>query len=450
MATYAKVLLSGATYGSHQDIAIDTTYTTIHQTSTTSGAIEDVTVVVYNQNDAAVGITISIEQDGTVIKTFTDSVPANSSKTVVSQVTLGENIDVKIKQSVSGSPALSASNLIIGNSNDVYKAALDGSGVSTAISNIGSGSAFAVDAVNGYLFKGSGSYELKVYSLTTGLLLKTYTQSDLGTNILQSSSQYTAIPAQKKLHMNYVASATAVLDYSDIDSPVVTTVFQGGSNNVAYSGANQYGVFGFYSGSSQLYFYPWDSLTTASTNIGISSGWSIVSSAGGVLRGDPNGNGWAIFQGNGSYYAAHGTWSGGTPSSVASVPEFYAAECVFDGNGNIIYIPSINNGSYPIRKYALTSNSSSAFASTTSADYVKATNQNRGSMVRVNDGTNDVFIFHNSNNTGSKVVLSNLSVSTLANNPYNNLNHFSDMGTFTGKADQAPMYFTGYANQQLP
>jgi hypothetical protein len=70
-------------------------------------------------------------------------------------------------------------------------------------------------------------------------------------------------------------------------------------------------------------------------------------------------------------------------------------------------------------------------------------------MPPINDGTNDVFIFHNKNNTASKVVLSDCSVSTLANDPYSGTEN-NDLGTFTGKPPQTPMYFTGYANQQLP
>ena len=449
MATYAKVLLSGATYGSHEDIAINATYTTIHQTSTTSGAIEDVTVVVYNPTSAAIGITISIEQDGTSIKTFTDSIPANDSKAVISQLTLGENIDIKIKQSVSGSPLINDSKLIIGNSNTVYTADLDGSNLSTFASNGSGARSFAVDNVNGYVFKGDNGYGLSVYSLNTGETLATYTTTELGTTIYSQAAQYTAIPAEKKLHMCYVGVATAVLDYSDLSSPVKTEVLYNGSTKVLHSGANLYGVFGFTSSTSTMFFYTWDSLTSSSTSESISSGWNIVQSYGGVVRGDPTGNGWAVFQDNGSAYAVHGTWDGGTPYKRDSVPEFYAAECVFDGNGNIIYVPETVNSSYPIRKYALTSNTSSAQASSYSNDYTKTNNQYRGSVVPVNDGTNDVWIFHNKNNTATKVVLSDLSLSALSSDPYSGTEG-NDLGTFTGKEDQVPMYFTGYANQQLP
>lgn len=448
MATYAKVLLSGATYGSHEDIAIDATYTTIHQTSTTSGAIEDVTVVVYNPTSAAIGITISIEQDGTVVKSFTDSVPANDSKTVINQLTLGENIDVKIKQSADGSATISDSNLIIGNSDDIYTADLDGSNLSTFKSNIGHNSAFSVDAANGYLFKGSGSYNINVYSLQSGELLQSWDSSDIGTTSYIVNSRITAIPTEKKLHVNYVGSATTVIDYSDISAPTSTTVTNGGAN-IFHSGANKYGVFGFADGNNNLYFFPWNSLTAFSASTLLSGGWNIVGSYGGVVRGDPNGSGWAVFQGQGSSGAAHGTWANSTPASTTSVPEYYGAECVFDGNGNIIYIPTLVNSTYRIRKYALTSSTYSAQAGSYSDDYTKTIKQYRGSLIPINDGSNDVFIFHNKNNTASKIVLSDCSVSTLANDPYSGTEG-ADLGTFTGAPSQVPMYFTGYANQQLP
>jgi len=202
MATYAKVLLSGATYGSHEDIAIDTTYTTIHQTSTTSGAIEDVTVVVYNPTSAAVGITISIEQDGTVIKSFADSIPANDSKTVISQVTFGENVDVKIKQSVSGDPVLDNSTLIIGNNNNIYTADLDGSNLSTFQSSLGPSTCFGVDPVNGYLFKASATYDIRVYSLLDESLITTLNMPDLGLSTYLYQSQFTVVPLAKKTCSN--------------------------------------------------------------------------------------------------------------------------------------------------------------------------------------------------------------------------------------------------------
>jgi len=453
MATYAKVLLSGATYGSHEDIAIDTTYTTIHQTSTTSGAIEDVTIVVYNPTSTAVGITISIEQDGTVIKSFADGIPANDSKTVISQVTFGENVDVKIKQSVSGDPVLDNSTLIIGNNNNIYTADLDGSNLSTFQSSLGPSTCFGVDPVNGYLFKASATYDIRVYSLDDESLVTTLNMTTLGLSTYIPNSQFTVVPLAKKLVVTYMGQYTAVIDYSSgIESATLQRARYNGNTDMHYCSANLYGVIGVNSSNTSVVFMlPWDDLEgSAYPTPSVSGAYNICNSANGKTSGDVNGSGWSIFQGNGSYSAAHGTWDGGASAvTTTSVPEYYAAECVFDGNGNIIYIPSISNSTYRIRKYALTSNTHSAQAGSYSDDYTKTANQYRGPMPPINDGTNDVFIFHNKNSTASKVVLSDCSVSTLSNDPYSGT-EADDLGTFVGKAPQTPMYFTGYANQQLP
>ncbi len=448
MATYAKVLLSGATYGSHEDIALDATYTTVHQTSTTSGAIEDVTVVLYNSGSSDVGVTISIEQDGTAIKTYTDSVPANDSKAVISQVTLAENIDVKIKQTESGVSVFSASNLITGNSNDIYTADLDGSNSSSQIDNIGHESAFAVDPVNGYLFKGEGSYSINVYSLSTGALLQEWTVSDLTSTCHIPNSRITAVPAVKKLVVNYVEGATMVIDYADIAAPSPVTVTYSG-NAIKHAGANLYGVFGQYSTNGNLHFFTWGNLTSPAYSASVSYLNNMLNAYGGVIRGDVNGSGFAAFGGQNQVATAHGTWDGASSPSVLAVPEYYVADCVFDGNGNVIYIPSTVSSSYRIKKYALTTNSYSAQASSYSDDYTKTIKTKRGQMSPINDGSDDVLIFHNKNNTASKVVLSTCTVSTLSNDPYSG-SEGDDLGTYTGVPSGTPMFFTGYANQQLP
>src|SRR5210317_1061342 len=243
MATYAKVLLSGATYGSHEDIPLDASYKTVHQTSTTSGAVEDVTVVLYNDYTLSYTFTVSIEQDGTVIKTFSVTVPAGESKNALGQVTLGENVDVKIKYSADANPVFSNESLIFhdNTAGSIITCDKDGANrtevaLDSHVSN--DPSSFAIDTINNVMFVFDPDVDsIFSYDLITGNKLGVIT----GITTAYQNINLHASGYAKKLILVTQYSSVKYYDYSTTYDHSSETGFvrYNGSTNLNYAGINR-------------------------------------------------------------------------------------------------------------------------------------------------------------------------------------------------------------------
>lgn len=448
MATYAKVLLSGATYGSHEDIPLDASYKTVHQTSTTSGAVEDVTVVLYNDNTLSYTFTVSIEQDGTVIKTFSVTVPAGESKNALSQVTLGENVDVKIKYSADPNPVFSNESLIFHDNTAGSMITCDKDGANRTevaldshVSN--DASAFAIDTINNVMFVFDQDVDtIFSYDLVTG--------NKLG-GITNITTSYTGISLyasgyEKKLIVVVQGSRVEYYDYSSTYDHSSETGFvqYNGSNNIQWAGINRYGVIGVYSSNnSNLFFWSWADIDGSQTTT--LSGLTNIyySAAAGGICGQPDGDGWCIFSNNASYSTYYGKIGNGT-NNATTWPYSYRGS--FAGlDDDYVYLVA-GNTSYDHLKIAYGSTSSTASITTSSSSIGPHEDYRHHTCPIITDGTNDCIFFPTSFSIG-KIAIDAFTFAELANDPVPSA---APNGVLTGAASPENVYFTGYANQQLP
>lgn len=449
MATYAKVLLSGATYGGYEDIPLGTSYKTVHQTSTTSGAVEDVTVVLYNDNTLSYTFTVSIEQDGTVIKTFPVTVPAGESKNALSQVTLGENVDVKIKYSTDPNPLFSNESLIFHDNTAGSIITCDKDGANrTAVAldshTSSNATSFAIDTINNVLFVfDSSAYSVFSYDLITGNQLGTISNVIVSyTNISLYASGYA-----KKLIVVSHGSQVRYYDYSSTYTHTSETgyVRYNGSTQMDYAGINRYGVFAVSSSvtTNALYFWEWSDIGGTQTD-SLSASNIYYSASQGGLCGQPDGNGWCVVSNSSSYTTYYGKLGNGE-NSVTTWPSSYRGS--FAGlDDDYVYLVS-GNTSYDHLKIAYGSTSSTASITTSSATIAPYEDYRHHTCPIITDGTNDCIFFPNANGSIAKIAISAFTYAELANDPVTST---TPNGVLTGAAPPASVYFTGYANQQLP
>lgn len=449
MATYAKVLLSGATYGGYEDIPLGTSYKTVHQTSTTTGAIEDVSVVLYNDNTRAYTFTVSIEQDGTVINTFPVTVPAGESKTALSQVTLAENVDVKIKYSSDPNPVFSGESLIFHDNTAGSMITCDKDGanrtavaLNTHVSN--DATSFAIDTINNVLFVfDSDIYSIISYDLITGNKLGTISNVVISyTNISLYASGYA-----KKLIVASHGSQVRYYDYASTYDHTGPTgyVRYNGSTQMKYAGINRYGVFAVNNSvtADQLYFWEWDDIGgTQTDSLSISNVY--YSAQGGGIVGQPDGNGWCVVSNSAAYSTHYGKMGSGASSST-TWPSAYRGS--FAGlDDDYVYLVA-GNSSYDHLKIAYGSTSSTASISNTAATIAPYEDYRHHTCPIITDGTNDCIFFPNTNGSIAKIAIDAFTYSELATDPVTGI---TPNGVLTGAAPPSSVYFTGYANQQLP
>jgi hypothetical protein len=452
MATYAKVLLSGATYGSHEDIPLDASYKTVHQTSTTSGAVEDVTVVLHNDATLSHTFTVSIEQDGTVIKTFPVTVPAGESKNALSQVTLGENVDVKIKYSVDANPVFSSESLIFHDNTAGSMIICDKDGANRTVVALNSHvsndpSSFAIDTINNVMFVFDDDLNtIFSYDLLTGNKLGAITNisaSYLNTNLYASGYA-------KKLIVLNQGNNVAYYDYSTTydHSSATGSVLVNGTYSVQYAGINRYGVIGISanSGVDNLLFWSWDDIGGTQTTT-LTSLYSIYYSVqqGGGICGQPDGDGWCLFSNNASYATFYGKFGNGT-NNATTWPSTYRAS--FAGlDDDYVYLVA-GNSSYDHLKIAYGSTSATAsITNSSSASIGPYEDYRHHTCPIITDGTNDCIFFPNGNGSIAKIAIDAFTYAELANDPVPSA---TPNGVLTGAAPPESAYFTGYANQQLP
>jgi hypothetical protein len=451
MATYAKVLLSGATYGSHEDIPLDASYKTVHQTSTTSGAVEDVTVVLYNDYTLSYTFTVSIEQDGTVIKTFSVTVPAGESKNALGQVTLGENVDVKIKYSADANPVFSNESLIFhdNTAGSIITCDKDGANrtevaLDSHVSN--DPSSFAIDTINNVMFVFDPDVDsIFSYDLITGNKLGVIT----GITTAYQNINLHASGYAKKLILVTQYSSVKYYDYSTTYDHSSETGFvrYNGSTNLNYAGINRYGVFGIASSVSNnnLYFWSWDDIdgtqTTALT--GLSNIY--YSAIYGGIAGQPDGDGWCVFSNSVSYSTFYGKFGNGTNNSTTYGSSYRGSFAGLDDD--YVYLVA-GNSSYDHLKIAYGSTTSTAsITNSSSASIGPYEDYRHHTCPIITDGTNDCIFFPNGNGSIAKIAISAFTYAELANDPVPSA---TPNGVLTGAPPPANVYFTGYANQQLP
>jgi len=450
MATYAKVLLSGATYGSHEDIPLDASYKTVHQTSTTSGAVEDVTVVLHNDHTLSYTFTVSIEQDGTVIKTFPVTVPAGESKNALSQVTLGENVDVKIKYSVDANSVFSNESLIFHDNTAGSMIICDKDGANrTAVALDGhvsnDPSAFAIDNINNVMFVFDPDVDtIFSYDLTTGNKLGAITgQTNAYTNVSLYASGY-----EKKLIVVWHGSYVLYYDYSTTyDHSTQTGFVRYNSNtNMEYAAINRYGVIAVSSSvsTSALVFWSWADLGGNQTTTITSVNSIYYSAAYGGICGQPDGDGWCVFSNSASYLTFYGKVGNGT-NNATQWPSGYRAS--FAGlDDDYVYLVA-GNSSYSHLKIAYGSTSATASITTSAATIGPYEDYRHHTCPIITDGTNDCIFFPNANGSIAKIAISAFTYAELANDPVTSA---TPNGVLTGGSSPPNVYFTGYANQQLP
>lgn len=155
MPTFSREKLSGNSLGGHKAISVDGTLDTIHQTSTTSGVIEDVSLTVNNRRSAATEVTVREEQDGTLKHSFTKSIPGNSSVKLLDQVAYAHNMDIKIKENVDFS-AYDVPGFVVGGSGGtwIYNNAW---GNATLVRGVNS-TKIEFDTLNGRILMAASSY----------------------------------------------------------------------------------------------------------------------------------------------------------------------------------------------------------------------------------------------------------------------------------------------------
>ena len=453
MATYAKVLLSGATYGSHEDIPLDSSYKTVHQTSTTSGAVEDVTVVLYNDNTLSYTFTVSIEQDGTAIKTFSVTVPAGESKNALSQVTLGENVDVKIKYSADPNPVFSNESLIFHDDTNGSMITCDKDGANRTEVALDSHvsddpSAFAIDNINNVMFVFDRDVDtIFSYDLVTG--------NKLG-EITGITSSYTGISLYasgyaKKLIVAVQGSRVEYYDYSSSYDHTSSSGELRYQNNPSYpmhyAGINRYGVLAVgQSGglTSYLLFWSWDDLGGSETVLFSGVNSIYYSAQNGGIVGQPDGDGWCVFSNSSSYLTFYGKMGNGTNNATQYASSYRGSFAGLDDD--YVYLVS-GNSSYGHLKIAYGSTSSTASITTSAATIAPYEDYRHHTCPIITDGTNDCIFFPNANGSIAKIAISAFTYAELANDPVTSA---TPNGVLTGAAPPANVYFTGYANQQLP
>src|SRR5210317_248698 len=453
MATYAKVLLSGATYGSHEDIPLDSSYKTVHQTSTTSGAVEDVTVVLYNDNTLSYTFTVSIEQDGTVIKTFPVTVPAGESKNALSQVTLAENVDVKIKYSADPNPVFSNESLIFHDNTAGSMITCDKDGANRTEVSLDSHvsddpSAFAIDNINNVMFVFDRDVDsIFSYNLITGNKLGAIagiSTSYGGINLYASGYAKKLIVVTQGIRVEYY-------DYSSsYDHSSSSGELQYNSNSsypMHYAGINRYGVLavGLAGGlSNTLLFWSWGDIGgTQTTTLGLSSIY--YSAVNGGIAGQPDGDGWCVFSNNASYLTYYGKFGNGTNNSTQYSTSYRGSFAGLDDD--YVYLVA-GNSSYAHLKIAYGSTTSTAFiTNSSSASIGPYAGYYHHTCPIITDGTNDCIFFPNGNGSIAKIAISAFTYAELANDPVTSA---TPNGVLTGAPPPTNAYFTGYANQQLP
>jgi hypothetical protein len=369
----------------------------------------------------------------------------------LSQVTLAENVDVKIKYSADPNPVFSNESLIFhdNTAGSIITCDKDGANrtevaLDSHVSN--DPSSFAIDTINNVMFVFDPDVDsIFSYDLITGNKLGVIT----GITTAYQNINLHASGYAKKLILVTQYSSVKYYDYSTTYDHSSETGFvrYNGSTNLNYAGINRYGVFGIASSVSNnnLYFWSWDDIdgtqTTALT--GLSNIY--YSAIYGGIAGQPDGDGWCVFSNSVSYSTFYGKFGNGTNNSTTYGSSYRGSFAGLDDD--YVYLVA-GNSSYDHLKIAYGSTTSTAsITNSSSASIGPYEDYRHHTCPIITDGTNDCIFFPNGNGSIAKIAISAFTYAELANDPVPSA---TPNGVLTGAPPPANVYFTGYANQQLP
>lgn len=433
MATYSRVLLSGSAVGGYEELPSDNTYKTVHQVSTTSGTIDDVTVEITNFSGSSQTVTVRLEQNGTLKHSFTKTVASGATEKVLDQITLAHNMDVKVNWVEGTSNALAPSHHYLVQGERVS------SDLATETATTFTGPyILGVDEVNGYLFTSNWSGTVYIHSIVTG--------EELGsaTGFPSTIYGFSCAPNHKKAIV-YGSSRAKLFDYSDPSSFTATNFHSNLTSGAVAAVATDDSIMVWYGPGGAFYRYEWGNEDANSTPVG---GWtSLPNTADIVMVGNPLGAGWVAFpRNNGSYYAYSGNRT--TTTYLSGVNTTYIGGAAFKPSASEETFWLVGTANNPvIRKYSIGSASpTSSYTGDTSCCWTSATT---GAVYGV-DETGDERLFYvgggstyarSFNITDNTHVTSTTSVSISGFSVY--------IGDLENYGLSAPV-FSGFANRQTP
>lgn len=315
MATYSRVLLSGSAVGGWEALPEDDTFGVVHQSSTTAGVVEDVTIQARNDSVSQSNLNIRIEQDGTLKYAWDVQVAAGAEVTVIDQLAIGPNVDIKIRWAggLAALPVAPDNVFVFLNGTDMktFDRDLAGTTVSTNpfVGGDLSGKICQLDRVNKLImFAGHSFFE--IYSAVTGERLFS------GSHGLGTLGGFQIAPNQKK-GVVWGTGYPKVINYADPTNPTFTSWCTNQNVNGEPAGCNDKGVILNLSGS--LLFYDWVSANNQRSSTSVQSGQYVV--------GDPLGQGWVAFSGTYSEY--YGVFTG-TSAGRVTLSGFYLRAAWWD------------------------------------------------------------------------------------------------------------------------
>ena len=438
MATFSRVLLSGSAVGGWEDLPTDNTFKTVHQSSTTSGVIEDISLEVTNFGSSAATITVRMEQDGTLKHTFSRSVAAGATEDLLDQIAIAHNVDIKLRwdTGVTGA-ALSGDGGVMAKASGWKTVPLDMSGSgTTAASPYGDRTPWAVDQSNGYLFGLSSGY-LQIIDLKTGAEL--FNGSGFpNTSIYQISINETA-----KKGVIHSAITLEWFDYSDPTAVTRQLCHTDAGASARPGCAMETGYAVWWSGG-QIRFYNWDAPNSLVSSPSISQ---YTAASSGRMISDPLGDYWALFGIGDPSYAIYSGAFGDTGAATA-VYDYYIGAGAFKRGSDEFWLVGQSSDGFMHKCNAGTTNNT-----TYAQDSGFGCNQNywNGAVYGLDEtGDECIFYFRQTNNYVAKYNITDDTFTAASSLPSVNSTHgFLRIPTGDEMGFTAPS-FAGFANRMTP
>lgn len=427
MATFSRSLLSGSAVGGYEALPTDESFHTVHQTSTVSGVVEDVTVEVANRGAEAATVTVRIEQDGTLKDSFTEEIAAGSSVKVLDQLALGHNVDVKLNWVGGLSNAIVPMYSVISAGYRYAEDALSSSAITIL------GTPCGLDETNGYLFT-QQSGTIRIYNIVSGALLGA--ANGFPTNV----RNFSVTEQGKKAVVSSGGNERAkYFDYSDPTS-FAATDFHSNLGTSSYAAvATKSGIVVWYGPAGYFYKFAWDNVNSGS----YLGGYAYLPNTYDIaMVSNPLGEGWCAFSINtASYNAVSGNWT----TNVQCNSSTYVSAGAFKRSASaetLYLIGNVSNGN--IRRYTAGNGTVEAYWSNSSRPNHATAGQ--GAYYGV-DSTGDECLFYL--DTTPKLTKYNLTDSVISGDQNGSYSYrILFLGDFSALA--TPPVFAGFANRMTP